>query len=375
MVSNKEQLKKEAEASVSLSEAAPEPHIETHPEPVPRPKSPFSQAMEELRDAFPDADEPVRRAVLVAASCRLERAFNGMLALSDDTIRPSPPTPVAKDNQIARDEELARQLARDYRAPSSRQSGDERRRSSDRSGSRQYSDLEHDDDSWDNFSENIRQGWTETTKKVSSLFGQLRERIQNEMADPYEDNEGDLYGVPERRSSHPRRGSPRYEDAPPPPPRPQRTVKPVNAFGEEQASRWQPLQASETSDAFFIGESDSDLESLTGDGEPGEGKSARASKTDLRETGSKSDSKGPKADSKADSKEPKTSSKTDSADSKGPKTASKDGSSDPKKSKTGAKTDSKESDSNADSDDTNKVEESESKDPKDKNSKESKDKN
>lgn len=316
MVSNKQQLKKEAEASVSLTDAAPEPQTEAAPEPVPRPKSPFSQSFQELKDAFPDSDEAVRRAVLVAASGQLERAFNGMLALTDDTIRPSPPTPVAKDSQIARDEQLARKLAHDYRGSSTRRTGDERRRSSDRGGPRQYSDLEHDNNSWDDFSDNLRQGWTETTKKVSSLFGQLRERIQNEMSDPYEEGEHDLYGVSDRRSSQPRR-SPRSEEAPPPPPRPQRPSKPVNAFGEEQASRWQPLQASETSDAFFIGESDSDLESLTGDGD--EPKDSKAKDPELKET----KAKGPKAKD-AQSKDSKGTESKDAKDVKNAKDDAKD---------------------------------------------------
>lgn len=234
----------------------------TNPPLPARPRSPFSKALDELSDAFPDNDPNVRRAILVAAGSNLEHAFNGMLALTDDTIRPAPPTPARNERQtqIERDEELARQLARGSRP--SRPSGEYTGR---------YQDTppapvapRQDDANFDEIRDQLQKGWTETSKKVGSFFNDLRTRISNEMQADEEPDE-DFYGRVDRpRPSH--RGS-SFDEPPVPPPKPKRPSKPdqkVNVFGDDRPTRWEPLAKSKEpdTDAFFIGESDEDLDSL-----------------------------------------------------------------------------------------------------------------
>lgn len=65
-----------ADVSTSLTEAAPAP-----PPKPPRPLSPHSQAKATLVEAFPNVDESVIEAVLVASGGNVEPAFHALLGM------------------------------------------------------------------------------------------------------------------------------------------------------------------------------------------------------------------------------------------------------------------------------------------------------
>lgn len=219
-----------------------------------RPSSPFTKAMNELREAFPGDNAAISRAVLVAAGGNLEQAFNGMLALTDETIRPvQPPSTRSKRNtQIEEDEQLARHLAKKY----------DRRRSRGAGYSARYSDgpPPTTDDNDDSF-----------FGGVSQLWGSLREKIRNEVQD-------DDVPAPHSREASKRSsigsggGVIQMEDdntnadEAPALPRRRASSRPVNAFGDEIPHADVSLQHEEPeSETFFIGdESDDDLGSLDG---------------------------------------------------------------------------------------------------------------
>lgn len=233
-----------------------------------RPVSPFTKSITELREAFPGDNVAISRAVLVAAGGNLEQAFNGMLALTDETIRPTEHEPVRskRDAQIEEDEQLARRLAHKYTRNKSHGAG----------YSARYSDgpppaTGDDDDSF--------------LGGVSQLWGSLREKIRNEMND--EDPPLPPPRQDRRRSSLESDGVIAMQapntpsDTAPALPRRRASSRPVNAFGDEIPH--EPLRHDEPeSETFFIGdESDDDLGSL--DGEPVSASSRRESQLEPRE--------------------------------------------------------------------------------------------
>lgn len=360
-MTSKEDLKAEAEvATARLSSKeyettdvdrkdllkASEPHLtkdgltEAPPMPVRRVSS-FEKNLDELRDAFPNADPHVRRAVLVAAGGRLESAFNGMLALTDETIRPSnPPPPRVRRNSSYREREGYSPSRRSYDSRGSydrlhdRQgyghSHEDRRDRfyhreydrddrSDHSYHRDYSDddggsgrrvgsgysARYDDppprrsrsrsrlDAVDNdlglseFGAKLQYQVSDTGKKISNFWKSLRDRVGNELSDD-DDDRYLLQAGPRfssQKSSHrtstekwygsergPYSGDPRhrcdrrYDPMSRSPVRPRRPIRPVNAFGDEHPTRWEPLRSRADNDAaqnaFYIGESEDEVNSL-----------------------------------------------------------------------------------------------------------------
>lgn len=283
------------------------------PPPIPRrPPSPFNSQLNDLREAFPDTTDGVRRAVLVAASGNLENAFNGLLALSDDSIRPPPPPQVrnererSQESQLRRDEELARRLASQY-------SQNERRRPVRRSGSRE-SDLY---DQEEGFGDGLQRGLSETGRQIQSLWGQLRERFNNEVNDEDDIDEYLASTPPPRLPRRTREQGQEFVEAPlPARDRSEANTSiggsgKVNVFGDQSplpskapatGKAWElPKQPSEQPDAFFIGESDDDDLGSLEDGDGAAEETAKSSSREQKdseekeETGDPSISKSPSA--------------------------------------------------------------------------------
>lgn len=274
------------------------------PPPKPkRPQSPFSEACLTLKEAFPDADDNMIRALIVASNGQMENAFNGMLAFSDPSLKPDfsaahhprgggpAPPPMSgggggrHKSQIEQDEALARKLAQQYEHGSSdRSSFSSSRRVRGSGYSGRYDDTRPSepersffDDDLPEIKENLSRGFQETRTKVSNWVTTMRKRFDQEDDKPnrpsgygyenarrtnYYDRDpaemtDDFQGISLRDEDQPRRHSRETLPKGPPPPKPPRPV--MNAFGDE-GNKWEPLKSVNPEpidkDPFFIGESD-----------------------------------------------------------------------------------------------------------------------
>ena len=67
-------------AGSTTASSIPQPQpTQTAPPKPPRPQSPMSQAKATLKEAFPDVDEAIIEAVLIASGGSIEPAFNALL--------------------------------------------------------------------------------------------------------------------------------------------------------------------------------------------------------------------------------------------------------------------------------------------------------
>lgn len=295
---------------------------ETPPPRPPRPLHPFVQAEQTLKEAFPNVDGTVIRAVLVASSGNLENASNGLLAMNDSDFDPnsvvfesasrtSSGTSGRNEAQIKEDERLARQLAQQYGTPSQRRQRPSvpERNSSRRVWNQREQRYEEEpersffDDELPEIQKNLQKGFNETRDKVSNWVMNLKKRIDENAANASGGSSGTggsrMFGAlgdsnnndsgPQHYGYGTRRGYDRdpdeitddfrgvslrnneddlYDNPPPPPPKPMRPghAPAVSALGDSVAvsskSKWEPLKASEgeseEKDPFFIGSDDED---------------------------------------------------------------------------------------------------------------------
>ncbi|KAH7088747.1 hypothetical protein FB567DRAFT_317408 [Paraphoma chrysanthemicola] len=178
---------------------------EIPPPKPPRPMSPQQQAQNTLIEAFPDIDNNVIKAVLVASGGKVEPAFNALLSMSDpnfkaeETPPPQPPRPQPR-SQLEQDEIYARQLAEHYQsqggqpgAHAPRPQGDQRRQ---HPGQRPNEpDREHSffDDDLPEIRKTFEQGFKETQKTVTGWISNLTKKLDGEP------DEYDRYGNPVHR--------------------------------------------------------------------------------------------------------------------------------------------------------------------------------
>lgn len=171
----------------------------------PRPLSPFSKALTTLKEAFPDTDEKVIRAVLVASKGDLDSAFNALLSMNDPDFKPDNIIPRASIEQsetdeeyrrriqraqIEEDERLARQLAGEYRQTSGRVSrGSRSSRGHPSPGNTgRYDDPPRSsfeersffEDELPEIRENLQRGFNETKTKVTSWVNNFKKRLDTE---------------------------------------------------------------------------------------------------------------------------------------------------------------------------------------------------
>lgn len=249
--------------------------------------SEFSSKLHELQTAFPDSDKSICRGILVAASNNLEAAFSGMLAISDETIRPE----TQKESQIERDGQLARRIAlSDQRrqARSSESSRVPRNGGAGRYTNQRSQQLSETDD--------FQKGLNEAKESISSFWGSLKQKLSGEIYD--ESNENEIAIDPNIRRSGSATSQPwfsrdngfhdneaddriiRNDNAyksdmqfparngiPPLPARSNNAERSVNVFGDDSSNTDAIKKVDDPEpDSFFIGESDEeDLGSLKGD--------------------------------------------------------------------------------------------------------------
>lgn len=217
----------------------PKDDTEDAPPPPPRPASPFTQAINTLKEAFPEVDSKVVRAIVVASQGNMDSAFNGMLALNDDSFKPEsiyfdasarlggaggapglPGRPGPRDSgserrQIEEDEALARKLAQEFDRRGSRASSGRRDTGRDRNRDRdhvynhgqyrrpeggRYSGTNYSgrydddrpeepersffDDDLTEIRDSLQKGFEETKEKVSGWMTNLRKRIDGDGTQP-----------------------------------------------------------------------------------------------------------------------------------------------------------------------------------------------
>ncbi|RDW76250.1 uncharacterized protein DSM5745_06242 [Aspergillus mulundensis] len=192
----------------SASSSAQQSTAEAAPPKPPRPLSPRQQAENTLKEAFPSVELSVVKAVLVASSYDVERAFHALLGshsiqdiwraglissgmtdpsanAQDDYVPPKPPRPSATQRQLEADELYARQLAEHYNRraqPQPPRGGDDDAYQQHRGVSNEAEDKEYNffDDDLPVIRENIRKGFLDTQSKVSSWVQNLKKRIDGD---------------------------------------------------------------------------------------------------------------------------------------------------------------------------------------------------
>ncbi|OAL03740.1 hypothetical protein IQ06DRAFT_243843 [Phaeosphaeriaceae sp. SRC1lsM3a] len=168
---------------------------EAPPPKPPRPMSPQQQAQNTLIEAFPDIDNNVIKAVLVASGGKVEPAFNALLSMSDPNFKaeeaPPPQPPRPQRTQLEQDEIYARQLAQHYQ---NQGGANQPRRQQQPGGRPNEPEREHSffDDELPEIRKNIEQGFKETQKQVTSWISNFTKKLDGDT----EPDEYDRYGNP-----------------------------------------------------------------------------------------------------------------------------------------------------------------------------------
>lgn len=173
---------------------------EEAPAPPPRPISPLTQIKQDLKDAFPNVEEKLITAVLIASQGNPDPAFNALLYISDPSVEaeipePAPPVPSKQVNMpkstLTDDELLARKLQKEFELEDKRRRAQhhdrERRRRRHQS---QPEDLE--DDSVDEFGqikESFSQGFEEARTTLNGWVSGIAKKFQEPTDDAIQSKE------------------------------------------------------------------------------------------------------------------------------------------------------------------------------------------
>ncbi|KAI0395985.1 hypothetical protein F5Y17DRAFT_162296 [Xylariaceae sp. FL0594] len=228
-------------AATNPGSAAPTTHASASapagdmpPAQPPRPVSAQQSNEQILKEAFPNIDLAVIKAVLLASGGQIDPAFNALLSMSDpdavksDATEPAPPPPPPRPvnrpvlTQLEADELYARQLADHYdnvgayeaRTMNRGPGGPHRRQATGLKPNEMY-EREHSfiDDDLPVITENIRKGFLETQSKVNTWFTNLKKKIDGEYdseEDEHQPSRHRQHGGPSRRSGEGSRQSTDY---------------------------------------------------------------------------------------------------------------------------------------------------------------------
>lgn len=219
------------------------PNDEVAPPKPPRPLSPAQEAENTLKEAFPNIDAAVVRAVVVASGGNVDRAFHALLGMSDPSAqvdlppvkppRPSETEASTIQQQLRQDEMYARQLAEHYnagqprrRAPDSEWEHEPHpsRRSRDGGvyGDEDERERNFIDDDLPVIKENIRKGFLETQTRVNAWMQNFKKKLDGEESEdelerqqharpgqPYAQGFGESQNYRPRRSAEARRSADR----------------------------------------------------------------------------------------------------------------------------------------------------------------------
>lgn len=189
-----ESTKKEEEPKVD--EAPPkvpekdlqlEDEDESGPPPPARPTSPRTKALNELKEAFPDIDEKIRTAVLIASSGELDPAFNALLYISDPSFQPEIPSVSAApasgkistqtNSTLTEDEVLARKLQKEFEKEEHIRKIRSRRRRGERT--RQQPNPEDSPDEFEQIKESFTQGFEEARTTLNGWVSGITKKFSD----------------------------------------------------------------------------------------------------------------------------------------------------------------------------------------------------
>lgn len=163
---------------------------EDAPAPPPRPISPITQIKQDLKDAFPNIEEKLITAVLIASQGNPDPAFNALLYISDPSVEaeipePAPPVPSkpvnAQKNTLTDDELLARKLQKEFELEDKRRREQHHERERRRRRRQQSQPEDADDDSVDEFGqikESFSQGFEEARSTLNGWVSGLAKKFQ-----------------------------------------------------------------------------------------------------------------------------------------------------------------------------------------------------
>lgn len=167
--------------------------------PPPKPPRPVTEQQKNeaiLKEAFPDIEASVIKAVLIASRGQIDPAFNALLGMSDPNAiqldadeQPPPQPPRPQQSQLEADEAYARQLAQHYETQSAAYEARTANRGPPRHrqqtglnpnelhDDREYSFL---DDDLPVIQEQLKKGFQETQTKVNSWFKDLKKKFDEQ---------------------------------------------------------------------------------------------------------------------------------------------------------------------------------------------------
>ncbi|KAK6198794.1 uncharacterized protein RJT21DRAFT_122429 [Scheffersomyces amazonensis] len=161
----------------------------------PRPVDPITQVTNELKEAFPNIEEKLITAVLIASQGQVDPAFNALLYISDPSFKPEIPVPQTealepktsitstKPSILSEDEILARRLQKEFENEEAR-----RRRRHERKKklgnqnpnqqSQQYrEDFDDSPDEFDQIKETFSQGLEDARSTLNGWVSNLAKRF------------------------------------------------------------------------------------------------------------------------------------------------------------------------------------------------------
>lgn len=146
------------------------------PQPA-RPVLPLAQIKKDLKDAFPQTDDRVIEAILIASEGRADPAFTALLFLLDPSFKPEPPAPAppapARQPTVTDDELLARQLQKEFEK-------EDRKRQQRRRKQPAPPQEEDSEDEFDQLKETFTQGFAEAKDTINSWVSGLSKKFAPE---------------------------------------------------------------------------------------------------------------------------------------------------------------------------------------------------
>lgn len=183
-------------------EAKEEDEDDAPPQPA-RPVNQLSRVTNDLKDAFPDIEDKIIKAVLIASQGAIDPAFNALLYLSDPKFEAEVPEPVPrrqgshigdKYGGLTDDELLARKLQKEFELEDERVRSKGSKRSGKSRSSRTVAPQEQDSpDEFEQLKETFTQGLEEARTTLNGWVSGLAKKLDGEPDDPKRDTK--LFGA------------------------------------------------------------------------------------------------------------------------------------------------------------------------------------
>lgn len=196
------------ESNVAPEKAATEEVAldEDAPPPPPRPVSPISRITQDLKDAFPNVEDKLITAVLIASQGQVDPAFNALLYISDPSFKPEIPVPsqappasrapktVTDDELLAR--ELQKEFEREEQSRRHRHEARQRRKlAQDQRRAKVQENNEDSPDEFDQFKETFSQGLEEARSTLNGWVSGFTKKLLGEPNESHGQQNPKLFGA------------------------------------------------------------------------------------------------------------------------------------------------------------------------------------